>query len=151
MTKSNPTDPSTPDDTPPDITLTYWLDDSQPLSDKILEAVDEHTCGSVDPEELVLYDVINPEALDILFREGADENGIVMFDFGEVRVHLWHESEHVKNLYRFEGLRLRATGVGCPRVGDPPSSDMIKSRWVVEFVWVRPPPPNVPRVQEPIS
>ena len=57
------------------------------LSTVILEAVEAHERGDVT--NFKLYDNIDPDALDHLFKEGAHGDLTVRFDFDDVEVSLW--------------------------------------------------------------
>ena len=73
------------DDSPVD---RYTPDQRRSLSDAVLEAVAAHTDADMSKSEFVLYDAINPDALDTLIRHGAEANPELEFDVGDVRVKL---------------------------------------------------------------
>ena len=59
------------------------------LSDAVLEAIEAYKGSDLLTSDLVLYDNINPDALDELFRAGANANTVLRFDTDDVRVTLW--------------------------------------------------------------
>jgi len=71
----------------------YEPDEDRELSAAILEAVEEHTGEDLMRAEFRLYDDINPDALNALFRDGASANVTLQFDFGDVSVTLWLDGE----------------------------------------------------------
>ena len=81
------------DDTPDE---TYTPDQPRSLSDAVLEAVGAHTDADMSKSDFVLYDAINPDALDTLIRHGAETNLELAFDVGDVRVELrGNEATHI--------------------------------------------------------
>lgn len=62
--------------------------DERHLSGAILEAVEAYTGEDISKSEFQLYDSIDPDALDSLFRFGAGAHTTVQFDLGDVRVKL---------------------------------------------------------------
>ena len=71
-------------------TLQYVPDDNEPLSVAIIRALSEAKGRDVTEEECVLYDSIDPDALDGLFREEGDEDTIkVEFTTHDAIVLLW--------------------------------------------------------------
>ena len=83
--------PSSGDDTDRDgpVRERFTADQSRSLSDAVLEAIETYKGTDLRSTDLVLYDNIDPDALDALFREGADANTVLMFDSDGVRVKLW--------------------------------------------------------------
>ena len=59
------------------------------LSETIVEAVDAHENEEIGRDSFRLYDSIDPDALDDLFREDADADLTVQFDVDGVTVSLW--------------------------------------------------------------
>lgn len=59
------------------------------LSYRIVEAIEEHQNRDLSRSEFVLYDDINPDSLDDLFRENSSSNTTVQFDTDGVTVSLW--------------------------------------------------------------
>ena len=59
------------------------------LSETILEAVDAHENGDIGRDGFRLYDNVDPDALDRLFREDADADLTVRFNVDGVTVSLW--------------------------------------------------------------
>lgn len=59
----------------------YTADRSEPLSQVVVEAV--ASAEGVDPLDLEvpLYDAVDPDALDALFRSGATVDGRVEFEY----------------------------------------------------------------------
>ena len=79
-------------DDPPDGTVRdkYTPDQDRSLSLAVLKAIERYKSESVSRSEFVLYDSIDPDALDNLFRENS--NAVLMFDTDDVRVQLWGDS-----------------------------------------------------------
>lgn len=76
-----------PVDTP---TFDYEPDDDQTLSTAIVSAVSEAKDRDITQDECVLYDSINPDALDGMFREGSDDDTIkVEFTTHDAIVVIW--------------------------------------------------------------
>lgn len=67
----------------------YHPDEERSLSDAILEAIEQHLGEDIATAEFHLYDDIDPDALDDLFRPDASANTSVRFDTDDVRVTLW--------------------------------------------------------------
>lgn len=55
----------------------------------IVEAIEEHEGTDLARSEFVLYDDVDPDALDVLFEEHAAANTRVQFDTDGVTVSLW--------------------------------------------------------------
>lgn len=69
--------------------------DETPLSRAVLDAVAAHEQGDIDPENFILYNTIDPEALDQMFDDKQESQALVEFDFDHVRVKLWRSEEAV--------------------------------------------------------
>lgn len=67
----------------------YTSDQDRTLSDAVLEAIQEYKGEDVSKSDFVLYDDINPDALDNLFRHDANPRTHVGFDTDDVRVELY--------------------------------------------------------------
>ena len=71
-------------------TLKYSPDEDEPLSSAIIEALSEAKGRDVTEDECVLYDSIDPDALDSMFRQDGDEDTIkVEFATHDAIVVLW--------------------------------------------------------------
>ena len=64
-------------------------DDPGTLSEAILGAIAEHTGEDLSKSDFLLFDIINPDSLNTLFREDADAEAAVRFHAGDVTVFLW--------------------------------------------------------------
>ena len=58
------------------------------LSETVLEAVEAHEGVDLSRSDFVLFDAIDPDALDRLFRTEADADVVVEFTVDDVRVTL---------------------------------------------------------------
>lgn len=67
----------------------YHPDENRDLSTAILEAIEEQKGMDVARSDFQLYNDIDPDALDRLFREDASANTTVQFDTDDVTVTLW--------------------------------------------------------------
>ena len=67
----------------------YRPDQDRSLSLAVLRAIERYKDESVSRSEFVLYDNIDPDALDNLFRDESEANTVLMFDTDSVRVQLW--------------------------------------------------------------
>ncbi|WP_227380901.1 HalOD1 output domain-containing protein [Haladaptatus halobius] len=67
----------------------YHPDDDRELSTAIVETVADLKDTEVTETEFQLYDDINPDALNNLFRKDATANTTVVFDTDDVIVTLW--------------------------------------------------------------
>ena len=71
-------------------TLRYTPDEDEPLSSAIVTAVSQAKGRDITEEECVLYDNIEPDALDGLFRmEGTDDTIKVEFTTHDAIVIVW--------------------------------------------------------------
>jgi hypothetical protein len=71
----------------------YPDEDNVPLSTAIYEAIDAHEDASLTKDELDLFQHVNPEAIDMLFRDSVDgEVDIsVQFNLTNVTVSVWSD------------------------------------------------------------
>jgi hypothetical protein len=71
----------------------YPDEDNVPLSTAIYEAIDAHEDASLTRDELDLFQHVNPEAIDMLFRDSVDgEVDIsVQFNLTNVTVNVWSD------------------------------------------------------------
>jgi len=71
----------------------YPDEDNVPLSTAIYEAIDAHEDASLTRDELDLFQHVNPEAIDMLFRDSVDgEVDIsVRFNLTNVTVSVWSD------------------------------------------------------------
>lgn len=68
----------------------YVPDDDEPLSSAIVTALSEAKGRDITEDECVLYDTIDPEALDRMFRGDSDEDTIkVEFTTHDAIVLVW--------------------------------------------------------------
>lgn len=80
-----------PSDGPP---FTYTPDDTESLSAALVEAISQAKGRDITEDNCVLYDNIDPTALDALFRNGDNENTIqVEFTTHSAVVVLWGGDE----------------------------------------------------------
>lgn len=75
------------------VRLSYDPAADRPLSDAVLEAIAEAKGEDLTKENCVLYDDIDPSALDNLFRSSGNGNTAVMFDSLDVGVTLLGDGE----------------------------------------------------------
>lgn len=61
----------------------------QSLSVLIVEAIEEHEGRDLSRSDFVLYDDVNPDAIDDLFRARSTAETSVQFDTDDVSVSLW--------------------------------------------------------------
>lgn len=59
------------------------------LSEVVLRAIDSHKDDALSRENHRLYDQVDPDALDNLFKEDANGNLTVQFSYDGVNVSLW--------------------------------------------------------------
>lgn len=62
--------------------------DDVPLSTAVLEAIEEHKNEDLRESDFVLYDDIDPDAIDTLFREDSTARTAVEFHTDDVTVTL---------------------------------------------------------------
>lgn len=84
-------------------TEVYSPAENRPLSDTVLNAINRQTGKNLQEGEFRLYDHIDPDGLDQLFRPHADERVTVMFSAddlliiiygnGQVRIHVENNGE----------------------------------------------------------
>lgn len=67
----------------------YDPDEEQALSEAVIDAIEAHENIDASREEFVLYEQIDPDALDGLFRPDANADITVKFRIDEVTVTLW--------------------------------------------------------------
>ncbi|MFH5802130.1 HalOD1 output domain-containing protein [Haladaptatus sp. CMAA 1911] len=67
-------------------TEVYAPDDTRPLSDAVLDAINHQTEKDLQKGEFRLYDHVNPDALDQLFHPHADERVAAMFSAGDLLI-----------------------------------------------------------------
>ncbi|WP_276254533.1 HalOD1 output domain-containing protein [Halomontanus rarus] len=61
------------------------------LSNVVLRAIDDHSDEALTRGDRTLYDQIDPDALDTLFREDGDAPVTLQFAFDGMNVSLWCE------------------------------------------------------------
>lgn len=67
----------------------YTPDQDRSLTDAVLDAIETHRGKDISSSDFVLYDDINPDALDKLFKHDAKPRTRVTFDTDDVRVELY--------------------------------------------------------------
>lgn len=67
----------------------YTPDQDRSLSGAILEAIEEFRDEDMAQSDFLLYEDIDPDALDSLFRHDAQPRTTVEFDTDDVRVELY--------------------------------------------------------------
>lgn len=79
---------SSADESP--IHVTHQLSDSRSLSEDILAAVETYADEDITFSEFTLYDSLDPDALNNLFRVDEDAEGdvTVAFNFADTKIHL---------------------------------------------------------------
>ena len=68
---------------------TYTPDQNRTLSEAVLEVIEKHKSTDLRQSSVTLYDSIDPDALNRLFKHDAEPNIRVQFDFNDVQVYLW--------------------------------------------------------------
>lgn len=71
---------------------TFTPDQNRSVSEAVLEAIEQYKGDDGEMTDFVLYDDIDPDALDNLFRNDAQPRTTVAFDTDDVRVGLWGDS-----------------------------------------------------------
>lgn len=66
--------------------LQYRPEERRALSDVILEAIDDQSDEDITRSDFQLYDDVDPDALDDLFRTQNTTDAVLEFDTGEVHV-----------------------------------------------------------------
>ncbi len=70
----------------------YYPDEENvPLSEVVREALEAHESASLSADELDLYDSVNPEAIDDLFRDTDDVDVTVRIELTNVTVSIWED------------------------------------------------------------
>lgn len=70
----------------------YYPDEENvPLSEVVREALEAHESASLSADELDLYDSVNPEAIDDLFRNTDDVDVTVRIELTNVTVSIWED------------------------------------------------------------
>lgn len=72
-----------------DVSDRYYPDENRALSDAVLEAIEKHQGRDLTKGSFQLYDDVDPDALDRIFREDANADTTIQFDTGDVTVTLW--------------------------------------------------------------
>jgi hypothetical protein len=78
-----------PDDDSQTLRTKYTHDEDRALSDAVLDAIAAFKDEDITKSGFVLYDDVDPDAIDGLFREGARPRTTVSFDTDDVRVELY--------------------------------------------------------------
>ena len=85
-------------------TLKYTPDENEPLSSAIITALSEAKGRDVTEDECVLYDSIDPDALDAMFRqEGGEDTIKVEFATHDAIVVLWGNGTITIDVQDLEG------------------------------------------------
>lgn len=74
------------------VRVKYTPDQDRSLSDAVLDAIEEYKGEDLARSDFVLYEDIDPDALDSLFRHDARPRTTVEFDTDDVRVELYGDS-----------------------------------------------------------
>lgn len=70
----------------------YYPDEENvPLSTTVREAVAAHEDAKLDPDEIDLYKHVNPEAIDLLFKDTSDADISVQINLSTVTVAIWSD------------------------------------------------------------
>ncbi|WP_227380724.1 HalOD1 output domain-containing protein [Haladaptatus halobius] len=69
----------------------YSKDTEASLSEAILEAVEAHENASLGEDEFTLYDHVNPDAIDMLFKDTTDIAVSVQIHLTNVTVSIWSD------------------------------------------------------------
>jgi len=69
----------------------YPVEENVPLSEAVREAIEAHEDSTLNPDELDLYDSINPEAIDMLFMDTEDVDVSVQINLTNVTVSIWSD------------------------------------------------------------
>lgn len=78
-----------PDDDVELVTATYDPDQGRTLSDAVLEAVEKFKGTDLTRSDFTLFDNIDPDGLDALFRHDAEPETLVQFAVADVYVTVW--------------------------------------------------------------
>lgn len=68
---------------------TYTPDQGRSPTDAVLDAIENYKGGDLLRADFVLYEDIDPDALDSLFRHDARPRTRVAFTTDDVRIELW--------------------------------------------------------------
>ena len=71
------------------VEATYTHEQDGDLSDEILAAIEAYTETDLTKSEFRLFDNVDPDALDTLFRRGTEPETFVQFAVEDVYVTLW--------------------------------------------------------------
>lgn len=70
----------------------YYPDEEDtPLSQTVLEAVEAHEDSELVADEFQLFDHVDPDAIDMLFRDSAGLDVTVQFTLTNVTVSIWSD------------------------------------------------------------
>jgi len=84
-------------------TQKYFPDEDEPLSAAIISALSEAKGRDITEDECVLYDTIDPDALDMMFRQESDDDTIkVEFATHDAIVILWGNGQISIEVQDFE-------------------------------------------------
>ncbi len=84
-------------------TYQYTPDETEDLSSAIITALSEAKGRDITEDDCVLYDSIDPEALDQLFHRGGDEDTVkVEFSTHDAIVILWGNGDLTIQIEDFE-------------------------------------------------
>ena len=67
----------------------YYPEEDRSLSDAVLDAIEQQKGHNLIDEDFQLYDDVDPDALDNIFRADASTDTSVQFNTGDVTVTLW--------------------------------------------------------------
>lgn len=77
----------------------YTTDQDHSLTEAVLDAIEECKGEDLQRTDFVLYEDVNPDALDSLFRHDAQPRTVVSFDTDGVKLELWGD----------DGIEIRVT------------------------------------------
>jgi hypothetical protein len=83
------------------VTAKYEPEQDRSVSGVVLEAIATYKDEDLTANHCSLYDDIDPDALDNIFRDDPQPNTVVEFDTDDVRVMLWGNG----------GVEIRVTGL----------------------------------------
>lgn len=70
----------------------YYPDEADtPLSETVLQAVEDHESASLAGDEFELYEYVNPDAIDELFTDTDDVEISVQIHLENVTVSIWND------------------------------------------------------------
>ena len=81
----------------------YPEEENVPLSTTVREAIAAHADVERGADEIALYDHVNPEGIDLLFKDTADADVSIKIDLDHVTVGIWGDgSVDIRVTERYE-------------------------------------------------